>query len=586
MTAIDALVLSAKTHKEVVEGRKEQQAWHASAENEKVLTWLKGNSIDYGKQHGDFFSRLQEGSGQWLLQGDTFRQWLVGENRTLFCQGIPGAGKTMVACTVINYLQTSSELYTQQVAIVYLYCNYRRRDQQDPADLLTSLAAQLAEKTETMPIQLQTLYEQHNKKKTRPRISELEGLVESLLCSFEKTYVVVDALDECLDNGGHGFSCHEVIALIQQIQSEGETILNLFATSRALPDITDVFKGENCSTLEISADEGDMRQFLKARLPKILARSLVRKFPDIQDEIVTAIIEAAGGMFLLAQLYMNSLRDKATVKVLKAALMGFQASARESTSPDLKATQLDKAYNEAMERITMQSPDQSELAILCLSWVVCAKRPLLAEELQFALAVEVGEKSFDEENITDLSHILSVCNGLVTYDEVTTVVRLVHYTTQDYLEKEKQNWLPDAELNLSKVCLTYIQFDSLLCECRSSDCEPCSRLYNDKGSYTSEYLKLDGALASKGPSFSSFNEETYCLHITTKLAPKAHRFLTYASAYWGFHVTQCFNAVEHCILKLLEPQSHRVVDFLWRFICLNIRWGFWSIHGDRHRLIE
>ena len=71
-------------------------------EKRKILTWL--SPVDYGPQQSDHFSRRQEGTGQWLLDSDPFQQWLEQSKTTLFCQGIPGAGK-------LSWLPSSSIIW-------------------------------------------------------------------------------------------------------------------------------------------------------------------------------------------------------------------------------------------------------------------------------------------------------------------------------------------------------------------------------------------------------------------------------------------------------------------------------------------
>jgi len=70
--------------------------------------------------------------------------------------------------------------------------------------------------------------------------------------------------------------------------------------------------------------------------------------------------------------------------------------------------------------------------------------PITTLELRHALAVEVGEPKLDEDNLTSTDLVVSVCAGLVTIDEKSDIIRLVHYTTQEYFERVKGYWIPDA----------------------------------------------------------------------------------------------------------------------------------------------
>lgn len=101
------------------------------------------------------------------------------------------------------------------------------------------------------------------------------------------------------------------------------------------------------------------------------------------------------------------------------------------------------AYENAMDRVVNgQSRDHAKLAIEALSWIVRAKRPLTATELQHALAVEANTSALDEENLTDIDDVVAFCAGLVTIDKESGIIRLAHYTAQEYFERTWEQWFP------------------------------------------------------------------------------------------------------------------------------------------------
>jgi ankyrin repeat protein len=111
-----------------------------------------------------------------------------------------------------------------------------------------------------------------------------------------------------------------------------------------------------------------------------------------------------------------------------------------------------------MKRIEGQVKDQEELAKQVLSWITCAMRPLTTSELRHALAVEVGQAELDKENLPEIEDIVSVCAGLVTVDEESGIIRLVHYTTQEYFKWTRERWFQNAETDITNVCITYLSF--------------------------------------------------------------------------------------------------------------------------------
>ena len=113
-----------------------------------------------------------------------------------------------------------------------------------------------------------------------------------------------------------------------------------------------------------------------------------------------------------------------------------------------------------MERIDGQVRNSQELAKQVLSWITCTKRLLTTSELRHALAIELDTSALDEENLPEIEDMVSVCAGLVTLDEESDIIRLVHYTTQEYFERTRMTWFPDAQKDIARACVTYLSFDT------------------------------------------------------------------------------------------------------------------------------
>jgi hypothetical protein len=125
------------------------------------------------------------------------------------------------------------------------------------------------------------------------------------------------------------------------------------------------------------------------------------------------------------------------------------------------ASGLDEMYNNAMERIADQEEDDKKIACSTLSWVANAKRLLTVEEIQAALAIEPGTRQLDKDNMLNIDTILSLCAGLVIVDEERFVVRLVHYTTQEYWDRVQAPKFPDAQTEITCCLLTFLAFDNI-----------------------------------------------------------------------------------------------------------------------------
>ena len=112
-----------------------------------------------------------------------------------------------------------------------------------------------------------------------------------------------------------------------------------------------------------------------------------------------------------------------------------------------------------MKRIEDQPEEDSQLARRALSYIFCARRPLNVKELCHILAVEAEDTELDATAFPETEILLNISAGLVRIDEKSGTAGLVHYTLQEYLEKNREKLLPDPEVEIARACLTYLSFD-------------------------------------------------------------------------------------------------------------------------------
>jgi hypothetical protein len=172
---------------------------------------------------------------------------------------------------------------------------------------------------------------------------------------------------------------------------------------------------------------------------------------------------------------MDSLAIKNTVKAVRDALRNLPED-------------LEHTYNDAMDRIESQNKDDKEVALRALIWVANAKRPLSVHELREALAIELGAITLDADGMLDMEFIVSVCAGLLIVDQA---VRLVHHTTQDYIDRVQPSRFPCAQTEITSQCLTYLSFEDFRRH-RSQD-NPSLHRKHKLLSYASHYCLMHAA---------------------------------------------------------------------------------------------
>ena len=374
---------------------------------------------------------------------------------------------------------------------------------------------------------------------------------------FSRVFVIIDALDECSNDDRTRRRLLEKLRTLQKLAS-----VNLMVTSRPFPDIIEEF--ESATTLEIRASEVDIREYLEeqmSRLPRC-----VLKDSRLQARIVDGITGAVNGMyvsstrdlalyaetflcrFLLAQLHMDSLVDKTTTKAINRALDRLP----------IGSDALDCAYEDALKRIDMQKQGFSDLAKRTLIWITNAQRLLTITEIRHALAIELGHDDLEEDNLNEIEDIVSACAGLVIVEY--ECLRLIHFTTLDYLKRHGPDHFPKAQQLIALSCLTYLQFRTFREEeylrgsqsdaeaatnferRRSYDTIPARASRQETGRSEAERDKLiDDA---KGPE--SGNEVT-CKGARMRGEEQTrnleryiqeHPFVKYAAYFWASHVEQ------------------------------------------------
>ena len=118
---------------------------------------------------------------------------------------------------------------------------------------------------------------------------------------------------------------------------------------------------------------------------------------------------------------------------------------------------LGDAYSATLERVKAQGVEKPRLGFAVLRWISHAERPLQADELCHALAVEIGSTDIDTDDVPSIQTLLGSCQGLVVMDKETSTIRLVHFTFQEYL-RSRPDLFSRAHSTIAETCLTYLNF--------------------------------------------------------------------------------------------------------------------------------
>lgn len=272
------------------------------ADRDEVMKILEGPThISFKPQHKHWAGRRAPGTGDWFLE--SVDNWLSGEQKTLFCTGIPGAGKSVITSRVIDHLHYAYGRKSN-FAMAYVYFENALKDEWrlpensgsgrrersiSSTDLLMSVLTQFAACQPLFPQQVRELHDRYASGGKPPAIKEVYDVLVSLLKEQATTVVVVDALDECKWD-----VCEDFLSNLFKLQDE--VALRLFATSQPIEDIREQFRGKDCLGIKLHAHDGDIREYMSSRMPEL---DPVQDHPELEREVETAIIKASDGMHVL-----------------------------------------------------------------------------------------------------------------------------------------------------------------------------------------------------------------------------------------------------------------------------------------------
>lgn len=257
-----------------------------SEEDLKILNWLADSN--YSSQHNDYLSRRQQGTGQWLLESKEFQDWLSTDKQTLFCPGIPGAGKTILTAIVVENIHSRFD-NDPTVGIAYNYYNFKRQDQQTADKFMASLLRQLCfSQSSTLEI-VKSFHDKHKYKNTQPSLEEITLTLQSVVKTFSRVFIAIDALDECRIQ-------ERPLFLSELFKLQAETSVRIFVTSRPILEIEKSFQG--CTSLDVVGSREDIYKYIDGHisvLPKF-----VHDNAALKEQLMAEITNIAQGMLVFS----------------------------------------------------------------------------------------------------------------------------------------------------------------------------------------------------------------------------------------------------------------------------------------------
>ena len=191
----------------------------------------------------------------------------------------------MLASLVIDYLERNPG--EEIPATTYIYCDYRRQDEQTPINLTASVTRQLLQYKLSIEEDVLKIFNLLKSNLTRLGFDEVLELLKYSMARLTRVYLIVDALDEL---GNVGQVRQNFIGRLRFLQDLYH--FNLMTTSRYIPSLAQDLQNSLC--IEIRASPNDIRKYVQGHISDLA--KCVRRDSGLQETIADSIANVVEGM--------------------------------------------------------------------------------------------------------------------------------------------------------------------------------------------------------------------------------------------------------------------------------------------------
>ncbi len=183
-------------------------------------------------------------------------------------------------------IQDLTPLYEQgSISLAYFYCDFRDPARRSVQNAIFSLMIQLASQSNDRRDVLEELYSNHGNGEQKPDLNVLLKCLTDMVSRPQgTTYIIVDALDECLSTDPQGL--RDSVQLIQALVHLGHKDLRIFATNLHEDDIHDALQPLASQTVSLHENQEHLDGIVEYIQWRIQENSRMRRW-RYEDRVST-----------------------------------------------------------------------------------------------------------------------------------------------------------------------------------------------------------------------------------------------------------------------------------------------------------
>ncbi|KAI9737346.1 MAG: hypothetical protein M1834_009500 [Cirrosporium novae-zelandiae] len=362
-------------------------------------------------------------------------------------EGNPGCGETVLAASAIEKLRDSGNRKERSDRMVcYFFFNQNSSEQFSSFAAYRAFLSQILQrfrKDDTIRTRISFAMTQESEGQITASRAETFGLLQLCLQDIQNAFLVLDAVDECEDNG-------DLVNDLKRLSQISTVHILLF--SRPVVEVLHrAISTAGRYVIEKHSVNQDIKVYLQNRVQLLKSDQLLPQYCDIA-QLVARLLQGADGMFLWARLmiaYLNS-------PILSSA-------ERIDPTQQINLPEgLEQMYCKMESLVGRSYVAEQNMARRAFLWLNYSDATLTCQQLHLAMASESNHA--ENRPFKEFSHaIVMACAGLVEVyplidDDIGSkcVFRYIHISVKDYLRTPGKQ-AGDSQTQEAPIFFTKIQ---------------------------------------------------------------------------------------------------------------------------------
>ena len=179
----------------------------------------------------------------------------------------------------------------QNIAVLFLYCDYQARKDQSAVNIIGSLLSQVALGATQFPVEIQRAFELKARGGYSLRLPEMLKLLVKITSSIERVYICFDAVDELLPQNRS-----ELLGALRHIAQDAPNV-RLFLTGRPyIRRELDKYLTRGAHIVHIVLDQGDIATYAVQKMDDDNGREPDLMPAYLKHDILKTMLEKASEM--------------------------------------------------------------------------------------------------------------------------------------------------------------------------------------------------------------------------------------------------------------------------------------------------